>query len=167
MIDNMVDENDTDNLVGNQVAGWQMALLLVGAFRSLVDAVHDQLAQEGHPDVRPAHGFALQAIGAGTSAPELAARLGVSRQAAAKTVQSLETLGYVTRAGDPADSRRLLVAPTERGRELVEKSARAFESALNVWRSKAGDAEIDHVAYVLQTLDLPALGRLDLGRWSQ
>jgi DNA-binding MarR family transcriptional regulator len=162
----MVDDQDNDNQVVEQVPGWQFALLLLGAFRSLIEEMHDLLAEQGHPGIRPAHGFALQAVGAGTSAPELAARLGVSRQAAGKTVTLLESLGYVDRTVDPADSRRLIVTLTDRGEELLHLSAASFEVVVDRWRSQAGPKAVDQVASTLQRIDLVALGRLDLGHWS-
>ena len=65
--------------------GFALPLLLLQGFRVLVDAVNVELAQQGHPDVRPVHGFVLQAIGAdGATAAELGGRLGVSKQAASR-----------------------------------------------------------------------------------
>ena len=43
--------------------GFELPLLLFGGFRSIIDDLHAELARRGHPDLRPAHGFALQAIG--------------------------------------------------------------------------------------------------------
>ena len=64
-----------------------LPLLLFGGFRTLIDRLHAELAGQGHPDVRPAYGFAMQAIGRdGATASELGRRLGVSKQAAGKTV---------------------------------------------------------------------------------
>jgi DNA-binding MarR family transcriptional regulator len=106
--------------------GYELPLLLVGAFRLLVDELHAELALHGHPDARPLHGFALQAVGSGTSISELGRRLGVSKQAAAKTAASLERLGYVRRASDPADARATRIERSARGDELLELSARIF-----------------------------------------
>src|SRR5580658_491145 len=67
-------------------SGFELPLLLVGAFRSLIDELHAELARQGHDLARPVHGFALQAIGPeGVTVSELGRRLGVSKQAAAKT----------------------------------------------------------------------------------
>ena len=74
--------------------GWVLPLLLFGGFRALIDRLHDELARQGHPDMRPAYGFAMQAIGRdGATASELGRRLGVSKQAAGKTVDRLVQLG--------------------------------------------------------------------------
>jgi hypothetical protein len=65
-------------------AGYELPLLLFGGFRTLIDQLHAQLARQGHPNIRPAHGFAMQAIGLqGATASEVGRRLGVSKQAAA------------------------------------------------------------------------------------
>ena len=51
--------------------GFALPLLLFAGFRTLIDRLHAELAVQGHPELRPAHGFALQAIGrAGTTASE-------------------------------------------------------------------------------------------------
>ena len=69
---------------------WRVVLLLAGAFRDGVDALHVELAEQGHPEARPLHGFALQAIGPdGCTINELGQRLGVTKQAAAKTAAGL------------------------------------------------------------------------------
>src|SRR5215472_13488124 len=97
-------------------AGFELPLLLFAGFRSIIDELHTELARRGHPDMRPAHGFALQAIGLhGATASEAGARLGISKQAAGKTIERLEELGYVYRAGDDSNRRRKLARITPRG----------------------------------------------------
>jgi DNA-binding MarR family transcriptional regulator len=110
-------------------AGFELPLLLVGAFRSLIDELHRTLAEDGHGEARPLHGFALQAIGPdGSTASELGRRLGVSKQAAAKTVASLERAGYVCREPDPTDGRAVRLLRTPRGQEMLALSAAFFET---------------------------------------
>jgi DNA-binding MarR family transcriptional regulator len=108
-------------------AGFELPLLLVGAFRSLIDELHRTLSESGHHDARPLHGFALQAIGPdGCTASELGRRLGVSKQAAAKTVASLERVGYIRREPDPGDARAVRLLRTARGEEMLTLSAAFF-----------------------------------------
>jgi DNA-binding MarR family transcriptional regulator len=110
-------------------AGFELPFLLVGAFRSLIDELHRTLAESGHHEARPLHGFALQAIGPeGSTASELGRRLGVSKQAAAKTVASLEKVGYVRREPDPGDARAVRLQRTARGEEMLALSAAFFET---------------------------------------
>lgn len=110
-------------------AGFELPLPLLGAFRSLIDELHDTLAESGHAEARPLHGFALQAIRPDdTTASELGRRLGVSKQAAAKTVASLERVGYVSREPDPQDGRAVRLRRTRRGEEMLSLSAAFFES---------------------------------------
>jgi DNA-binding MarR family transcriptional regulator len=110
-------------------AGFELPLLLLGAFRSVIDELHGTLAENGHEGARPLHGFALQAIGPdGTTASELGRRLGVSKQAATKTVASLERVGYVCREPDPEDGRAVRLVRTARGEEMLSLSAAFFES---------------------------------------
>ena len=56
--------------------GFELPLLLFAGFRSLIDQLHAELAVRGHPDLRPAYGFAMQAIGVrgatATAAPGIA-----------------------------------------------------------------------------------------------
>lgn len=115
-------------MTSTPMPGGELALRLLGAFRALVTDLHTGLAAQGFADARPVHGFALQAIGpAGTTAVELGERLGVSKQAAGKTVESLEERGYVRRGSDPADARRKIVTITPLGHELLARSGQILD----------------------------------------
>ena len=110
-------------------AGFELPFLLIGSLRSLIDELHRSLAESGHDQARPLHGFALQAISPdGSTASELGRRLGVSKQAAAKTVASLERAGYVRREPDPADARAVRLQRTAHGQEMLALSASFFET---------------------------------------
>jgi DNA-binding MarR family transcriptional regulator len=164
---NMVDDKDNrvDDQGGTPRPAWEMPLLLLGAFRMLVDDAHRVLAERGHPDVRPAHGFTLQALGDGATASAVAARLGVSKQAAAKTIALLEEQGYVAREPDPDDARRKLVVPTARGRDLLAQSARAFAEAVARWERTVGPDDVVRLHTTLRAL-APARTPLDLASWA-
>ena len=76
-------------------SGADLALLLLGGFRALADAASVELALRGHEKIRPVHDFAIRTIDAGgDTAAELARQLGVTKQAAAKTIAFLEERGY-------------------------------------------------------------------------
>src|ERR1700754_3702423 len=132
--------------------GYELPMLLFAGFRSLIDELHAELAARGHPDVRPVHGFALQAVGVpGASASEIGRRLGVSKQAAGKTIDRLEALGYVERADDPADARRKIVRLTPRGLEVLTLSAQIFDQLRDRWAGRLGAPRLAEVETSLRT----------------
>ncbi|MCD2195684.1 MarR family transcriptional regulator [Actinomycetospora endophytica] len=148
------------------MSGAELAFRLFGAFRSLVDDLHDELARRGHPAVRPAHGFALQAIGArGATATELGVRLGVSKQAAGKTVDGLAALGYVERTADPTDARRKIVVVTPAGREVLRLSVEIFERLRAERERDVGVTRMREMEAALRGLDSAGAPRVDASAW--
>lgn len=130
-----------------------MGIALLAASRALFDELHSRLAEQGHPDLRPAHGYAFQAIGgAGATASEIARRLGVTKQAAGKMVTELEALGYVTRAADAHDARRRPLILTAHGVDALERSAAVFDELRDEWARHAGAAELERAAAALDLL---------------
>lgn len=145
--------------------GYELPLLLFGGFRALIDRLHEELARQGHADARPAHGFALQAIGmSGVTAAELGRRLGVSKQAAGKTVDRLVRLGYVERAASPADGRAKVVRLTPRGLDLLNRSAAIFDSLRAEWVAELGEERMRVVESALRVVVPPGL-RVDAVGW--
>jgi DNA-binding MarR family transcriptional regulator len=146
--------------------GHELPLRLFAAFRAAVDAVHADLAAAGHPDLRPMHGFIFQAIGTqGTTAVELGARLGVTKQAAGKTIAALEKQGYVERAPDPADARRKAVRLTAAGLDVLARSARTFERVHAEWAAQIGPDRLAALETDLAALTHGELLRLDAPGW--
>ena len=111
--------------------GAHLALLMLGGFRSLVDAATVELARRGHADVRPVYEFAMRAIAAGAeNASELGRRLSVTKQAAAKTLLVLQERGYVVSAPDPADARRNHLQVTPLGFEVMREGEAIFDDTV-------------------------------------
>ncbi len=105
-----------------------------------LESLHERLAEAGHPALRPAHGYALNAVLAGhDTASALAPVLGMTKQGAAKLVATLVAEGYLEPAGDAEDGRRRPVALTARGREAVETSVRIQAELEAQWRGVAGE----------------------------
>ena len=152
-------------MAGSQ--GAELALLLLGGFHSMVDEVVAGLDSRGHPGVRPAHEFALRAIDAGAdTASELGRRLSVSKQAAAKTIASLQQLGYVDREVDPSDGRRKRVRVTPRGYELMAIGGALFDDVRERWAAQIGARQLDTVqARLRQLIERRTFGADDLARF--
>jgi DNA-binding MarR family transcriptional regulator len=147
-------------------AGFELPLRLLMGFRVLIDDLHTELARQGHPDARPMHGFALQAVGRdGTTAAELGRRLQVSKQAAGKTIATLERLGYLERAEDPADARRKTVRLTDRGRDLLARSAHIFDRLRRRWAEEVGEDRLRALEADLRALTPGDPMRLDVPGW--
>jgi DNA-binding MarR family transcriptional regulator len=147
--------------------GFELPLLLAGAFRALIDELHRQLADRGHPGARPIHGFALQAIGPdGATVSELGRRLGVSKQAAAKTAAGLERLGYVVREQHLTDARAVQLRRSPRGNELLSLSAEVFARLRAEWARELGSERISELEDDLQRIAIAGGAKLgDLPGW--
>ncbi|BCL25624.1 MarR family winged helix-turn-helix transcriptional regulator [Streptomyces aurantiacus] len=147
-------------------SGADLALLLLGGFRSLVDAATAELARRGYEDVRPVHDFAMQAIIAGAdNASELGRRLSVSKQAAAKTIAVLQERGYVARDVDPLDARRKRLQVTPLGFELLRQGEAIFDELRNEWEQRIGTAELASLEAHLAALVGAHPVRLDAPGW--
>jgi DNA-binding MarR family transcriptional regulator len=147
-------------------AGYELPLLLFGGFRAIIDELHAELARRGHPGLRPAHGFAMQAIGfGGATASDIGRRLGISKQAAGKTVERLEALGYAKRAADGADRRRKLVRLTPRGIAALTQSAMIFGDIHARWAQTLGPDRLADLEAGLRTMVPGETFRLDVPGW--
>lgn len=172
-MDNMVDEKKVNQVVdsGNRTTdsdapGYELPLLLFAGFRSLIDQLHAELARQGHPDARPAHGFAMQAIGIdGATAATVGRRLGVSKQAAGKTVDRLVSLGYAARTDDPTDARRKLVRLTPHGLDALARSARIFDDLRARWAAALGPDRLRALEADLRAVTPPDAFGLDAEGW--
>jgi DNA-binding MarR family transcriptional regulator len=152
--------------VSSDSPGYELPLLLLLGFRTLIDRLHEELAREGHPNARPLHGFVFQAIGRdGTTAAELGRRLGVSKQAAGKTIDALERLGYVRRASDPNDARRKLVLLTAHGEDMLRRSVRIFDALHGEWAQMLGPKRLRELEADLRTVTGGRSLRLDVPGW--
>ncbi|MDF1488680.1 MarR family winged helix-turn-helix transcriptional regulator [Tessaracoccus caeni] len=145
--------------------GYELPFLLLSGFRVLVEEAHRRLADRGHADLRPAHGFAMQAVGAGSTTGEVARALGVTKQAASKTIERLTEMGYVAASRDPADARRKIVVPTARGIDMLEKSAVVFDEVYREWGEQIGVEELDGMHEGLRVLVGERALRVDHAGW--
>ena len=148
-------------------SGADLALLLLGGFRTLVDRASDELARRGFPDVRPVvHDFAMRAVAAGADdVTRLSRRLSVSRQAAAKTIAVLEERGYVTREPDPLDGRRKRLQVTALGFEVLRQGEQIFDELRDSWERQISADGLERLEEHLAALvGTPAI-RFDTPGW--
>lgn len=160
------DDGVPDLAPDDETPGFELPLLLLAGFRTLIDQLHRELAAHGHPELRPAHGFTMQAIGLdGTTSTELGRRLGVSKQAAGKTVDRLAEAGYVERWADPADGRRKLIRLTPRGLAALALSARIFDDLHAEWSRQLGPERLRELEADLRAMTPADSFQLDVPGW--
>ena len=136
-------------------SGAELALLLLGGFRALADAASEELAARGHEKIRPVHDFAIRSIDAGAdTAAALARQLGVSKQAAAKTITFLEGRGYITGTIDQRDTRRRKFIVTGNGHALLRTGEQVFDDLRERWAQRIGADELDRLEEALSDLGI-------------
>jgi DNA-binding MarR family transcriptional regulator len=147
-------------------SGADLAQLLIGGFRVLVDQANAELAARGYEEVSPVQEFALQTIlsGAG-NASDLGRAMAVSKQAAAKTVAALEARGYVAREPDPADGRRMRLYVTGRGLDMLREGEAIFDQLRARWEERVGPRALGQCEATLRQLVGDDGGRLDTPGW--
>jgi DNA-binding MarR family transcriptional regulator len=152
--------------MSTDLPGYELPLRLLAAFKVIIDELHAELAREGHADTRPMHGFVFQAIGTdGVTAVELGRRLGISKQAAGKTIGNLERLGYVRRDPDPGDRRQKVVVLTDRGYDMLARSARIFDDLRASLAEQIGEDRLRALEADLRKITQGTTFPLDLPGW--
>jgi len=122
------------------------------AYHAVNELVARRLAEDGYPDIRPAHAKVFEQIGPGRRVREMAERAQVTKQSMGELVAYLEGRGYVERAPDPADGRAKIVRATAKGRECVTDAWRILDSIAQEWARALGRARLDNLQAMLAEL---------------
>jgi len=125
--------------------GPALARLFAIAYRSLVGDLHTRLRERGFDDVRPAYGFVLLAAREGTTVTEVAALMGVTKQAASKMVDAMTAAGYLRRSADGGDARRRPVELSARGRRLLETVEAIYAELEASWAAVIGRERVERL----------------------
>ena len=135
------------------VDGTPLARLFAIAYRSLIDGLHERLAARGWRDVRPNYGFVLLAArGSGIQASEIAALMGISKQAASKLVESMELAGYLRRDPHADDLRAKVVTLTPLGDELLSAVEEIYTELEDEWVAILDRDRVDALRSTLTTV---------------
>ena len=109
-------------------AAWHadFGTLLGLAYQHFVEALRAHLNERGFTDLGASFGYVLRALAAEPlTATQLAARLHLTPQGAAKIADAMVRHGYVERRVDPADARARRLVLAARGQQAL-RAARAF-----------------------------------------
>lgn len=141
-----------------------LARLFAIGYRVLVDGLHRELVARGWTDVRVSYGFVLLAArSGGVRGADVAALLGVSKQAASKLVDAMQEAGYVTRQPHDRDDRAKLIGLTDRGHDLLAAVEQIYAELEAGWAAVLGPAAVASMRDDLTTvLGHPHGGRLPI-----
>jgi DNA-binding MarR family transcriptional regulator len=124
-----------------------LSFRLLAAANALVDGIQTGLGARGFTDVRPAYGFAFALLShGGATISDLAAHLGVTRQAGAQLVDEMAARGYVERRPHPADGRAQLVVLTDRGWACTRAASAAAADTAREWAAALGAARLQSLS---------------------
>ncbi|WP_393055917.1 MarR family winged helix-turn-helix transcriptional regulator [Streptomyces sp. LN549] len=99
----------------DELTDYELIYLVGMTFQLLLGEFVGRLNEHGYEEIRPIDGMALQVLkGDGATGTELAAELGITKQAVSGMVTHLEELGYVVRVEHPSGGRRQLIQLTEK-----------------------------------------------------
>ncbi|RLQ20404.1 MarR family transcriptional regulator [Seongchinamella sediminis] len=108
--------------------------------------IFSQLAERGHPDIRPAHSQVFANLGMGSvRVSELAERAQITQQAMGKMLKELEQMGYITRGIDDSDKRAREIRLTRLGVKLAADSLAAVDQARGHYESRIGAKELQQL----------------------
>ena len=123
-----------------------LARLMAMAFRALIDDLHLHLARSGWKDVRPAYGYVLLAARGGSiTVTEVAALLGMTKQAASKLVETMVSEGYLRRAEHPEDARSKRLTLSARGSRLLSTVEAIYAEVEAEWAAVIGASALERM----------------------
>ena len=120
-----------------------LSAALLAAAGGLTQRIHEGVVARGFEGLRPAHGFAFTRLAPdGATVTDLAAHLGMTKQAASQLVDELVRKGYAERRPHPADARARLVVLTESGWACTRAAEEAAAEAVGAWVEVLGEDEV-------------------------
>ena len=112
------------------------------------------LHAHGFDDLEAAHLVVLQYPGPhGLRPSELAARVGMTKQAVNYQLGQLERLGYLARRSDPDDQRSKRIALTERGYAVIPVIREAVADVETAWSRELGPERFAELRSLLHELN--------------
>lgn len=127
-----------------------LAILLTGANRCLVDRLGAALTDAGFAEVRPPYGYVLRAVAdRELTLTQLADLLGVTKQATLKVVDEMEARGLVSRAPHASDRRAKLIRLTPRAQAVRRRALATSHRIEAELREDLGDEAMEAARAVL------------------
>jgi DNA-binding MarR family transcriptional regulator len=129
------------------------AVLVVAATHYVARRLDAAVAAAGIEGMRTPYGFVIRALhDSPLTLTALAERLRVTKQAAIKVVDEMETRGFLTRHPDPDDRRVKLLRLTDKGRTVRRAALSASHGIERELRRELGDPDVDALRTALESL---------------
>lgn len=136
-----------------------LARLMAMAFRSLIDELHRRLEDHGIVDVRPAFGFVLVYVrDHDATARDVAALMGMTKQATAKLLTSMEAADLLRRTEHPTDRRAYRLELTAHGLHVLELVEQIHRELEHEWSSVIGTRGLERLVADLRAVLLSTHG---------
>src|SRR6266516_4993016 len=155
----MTTSNPSSPFTNSEAAGQPFGPPLIGALLRIPwEAVQrhmlERLHEGGFDDFDAAYLNVFQYPGPqGTRPSELAARLGISKQALNYLLGELERLGYLERRSDPEDLRSKRIALTQRGTSAISVIREAVGEVETTWAQQLGPKRFAQLRNLLLELN--------------
>lgn len=118
----------------------QVGALLRVAWNELMDESFAAFAAAGYDDLRPVHRPIIRdLLLEGQRPTELAARLGLSKQAVNDILREFEEKGYIRLERDPDDRRAKRIFVTDRGWSLATLGSHMSRDVGRRWAERVGE----------------------------
>jgi len=128
-----------------------MGRLLLEAFNWFDESLLASLKEQGWPELSHSQSMVMAHLGkGGIRISELARRLGVSRQAAQKSVKELERLKLLKTEVDPTNSSAKTVVLTTQGKANVAAALNAFSEIEIQLSRRIGDSDLTSMRMTLE-----------------
>lgn len=138
----------------------EVGALLRMAWEELIEELFTKLAAAGFDDLRPVHRPIIRdLLVEGLRPTELAARLGLSKQAVNDILRELEAKGYILLEPDPEDGRAKRIVVSDRGRRLTATAARLSRTVGHRWADRVGERRYEVFESVLRDIADPGESR--------
>ncbi|SEQ16413.1 DNA-binding transcriptional regulator, MarR family [Solimonas aquatica] len=143
----------------------RLAVVLPKLSKLLRQELAVAMGQKTRPELRPGIGQLLGMLGPeGRRLQQMAAILGVSKQAVAASAAELEAQGYVRREEDPQDRRQIVVHLSPQGQKLLREVAGKVAQIEADMRATLGEADFRLLDESMHSFYLAITQRYDSNR---
>ncbi|MDX1693244.1 MAG: MarR family winged helix-turn-helix transcriptional regulator [Ketobacteraceae bacterium] len=124
---------------GNALSKNNLAQLFMRAFYWADEGLQNYLQSRGWPEITRAQSLVFVNIGEGITRPsEIAAKVGVTRQAIHQTINELVEAGFVTLEADPGDRRAKVLRFTEQGARIGKDAVQGLAAVESLLAERIG-----------------------------